>query len=148
MPDIASALKAEISRLARKQLRTDTESSRKAIASYRHQMADLKRKVQWLERQVSQLQRQVSEPSLSGEREGENDGRTLRFRPDGLAKHRQRLGLSAREMGLLLNASALSVYKWESGQARPRSRHLTAIAEVWKLGKREAAKRLEALAST
>lgn len=50
-------------------------------------------------------------------------------------------------MDLLLNASSLSVYKWENGQAKPRAKHLAAIAEVRKMGKREAAKRLGELAA-
>lgn len=53
--------------------------------------------------------------------------------------------MSAREVGLLLEASPLSVYKWEQGQASPRAKHLAAIAELRKMGKREAQKRLEEL---
>ena len=75
------------------------------------------------------------------------DGPSLRFRPAGFAQHRQRLGLSAREMGLLLDASAISVYKWEAGQSRPRATHLAAIASVRKMGKREALQRLEQIAA-
>jgi hypothetical protein len=46
-------------------------------------------------------------------------------------------------MGLLIDASPLSVYKWEAGHSRPRAKHLAAIAIVRKMGKREVNKRLE-----
>lgn len=68
-----------------------------------------------------------------------------RFSAKGFAKHRQRLGLSAQDFGSLIGASALSVYKWEKGEVRPRDKHVQAIAAIRMLGKREAAARLAAL---
>lgn len=143
MPNIATALKQEISRLARKELRSETDSLRKAVAQYRSQIAALKRRIDTLERQ----QKRSPKASLTEAPDGDSSNANLRFRATGFAQHRKRLGLSAREMGLLLNASPLSVYKWEQGQAHPRAKHLEAIASVSKLGKREAAKRLEELAA-
>ena len=52
MPNIASVLKAEIVRLARKELRTEVESIRKALAAARAESAALKRRVSELERSV------------------------------------------------------------------------------------------------
>lgn len=119
-----------------------TDSSKKAIATYRHEIADLKRRMQSLEREVVRLR------NGNAKREDRGAGPVnLRFRPEGFAQHRKRLGLSAREVGLLLDASPLSVYKWEQGQARPRTKHLEAIAALRKMGKREAQKRLEHLAT-
>lgn len=143
MPNIATALKAEIGRLARKELRTETESLKKAVAAYRKEIAALKRRMEALERQ--QKRTVAARPAKSHEDTGPNSN--LRFRAAGFAQHRKRLGLSAREMGLLLDASPLSVYKWETGQAKPRPKHLAAIAEVRKIGKREATKRLEGRAT-
>lgn len=143
MPNIASVLKDEISRLARKEVRSETDSLKKASAQYRSQIAALKRRIEQLERQLKRTAKSV--PTKAPE-DDSSDG-TLRFRAAGFAQHRKRLGLSAREMGLLLNASSLSVYKWEQGQARPRPKHLEAIAAVRKMGKREATKRLEELAA-
>jgi DNA-binding transcriptional regulator YiaG len=143
MPNIATALKAEIARLARKELRTQVESTKTALASYRHQIAEIKRKVRALEREVAGLRKQ----GLALVTAKPVDAANLRFRSAGFAQHRQRLGLSAREMGMLLGASALSVYKWESGQARPRAKHLEAIAALRKIGKRAAMERLEKLST-
>lgn len=90
------------------------------------------------------LRRQTAKAAPSRDVEGTSG---LRFRPSGFAQHRQRLGLSAKDVGLLLDASALSVYKWERGQARPRAKHLEAIAALRKMGKREAQRRLEEMAA-
>jgi DNA-binding transcriptional regulator YiaG len=140
MPDIASILKSEIARLARKELRSETESLKRAVSTYRSEIAALKRRMEVLERQAKRAEK-AKDPE-SGRERGDDDVR-LRFSPKGFAKHRQRVGLSAADYGALIGVSALSVYKWESGQARPRDRYLPRIAEVRKLGKRAAASRLE-----
>lgn len=144
MPDISTVLKQEIARVARKEIRGETSSSKKAIAAYRSQIAELKRRLQQLERQVAQLRKQSTRQIVAA---AEEESISLRFRPDGFAKHRQRLGLSAKNMGLLIGASGLSVYKWEQGKARPRAKHLGSIAAVRKMGKREALSRLDTLSA-
>jgi DNA-binding XRE family transcriptional regulator len=103
----------------------------------------MKRRIEFLER----VQKRTGRSSPADATRSGGGDENLRFRAAGVAGHRKRLGLSAREMGLLLGASALSVYKWEAGQARPRAKHLQAIASVRKLGKREALKRLEEMAA-
>lgn len=70
---------------------------------------------------------------------------TRRFSSKGLASQRRRLGLSAPDCGLLVSASAQSIYNWEQGKARPLAKHLPAIAALRTLGKKEAAARLERL---
>lgn len=64
---------------------------------------------------------------------------TLRFSAKGLASQRNRLGLSAEDVGLLVGASGQSIYNWEADKARPRAQHLSALAALRTLGKKEAA---------
>lgn len=49
-------------------------------------------------------------------------------------------------MGKLVGVNALSIYRWESGKAKPRKSQLPAIAAIREMGKREAARRLDELA--
>ena len=49
MPNIASILKDEISRVARKAVCVETESLKKAVGTYRTEIAALKRRAQVLE---------------------------------------------------------------------------------------------------
>jgi DNA-binding transcriptional regulator YiaG len=146
MPNIASVFKDEISRIARKEVRRETAGLKKATSTYRAEIAALKRRAQALEKALRQAQRRraTAPPSApAGDDDGPGSG--LRFRSKGLAKLRERLGLSARECGLLLGVSGQSIYLWESGRARPSGKSLEGIAALRKLGKREAAARLEAL---
>lgn len=142
MPNIATILKEEITRLARKELRASTESLKKAVATYRSEIAALKRRVEALERQAKRTQKAVRKAVSSGPQE---EASKLRFRAEGFKAHRERLGLSAREVGQIIGASQLSVYNWEQGKARPRAGHLEAIAALRRMGKREASARLNAL---
>lgn len=141
MPNIASVLKQEIVRLARKEVRTQMRSSQKAIASYRQQISVLKRRMSVLEREAMRIPKQRASSTPAG-REVDDANVNHRWRAAGFAQHRKRLGLSATECGKLLGVSALTVYKWEGGQARPRARYLPAIAALRAMGKREATKRL------
>lgn len=142
MPNIAAAFKEEISRLARKELRANTDSLKKAAATHRSEIAALKRRMQALERQVAKGSKQSR---AQASEESKEQGRHLRFRAEGLKAHRQRLGLSAADAAKILGCSALSVYKWESGKTRPRAKQIESIAQLRKMGKKEAAKRLDEL---
>jgi DNA-binding transcriptional regulator YiaG len=142
MPNIATILKEEITRLARKELRGENAALRKASAQYRSDIARLKRSVQELERQLVRISKGIApKPTLLPE-----DAVTVakRFGAKGFAAQRQRLGLSAAELGVLLNCSGQSVYKWEQGKARPRAGHMPAILALGKLSKAQA---VEALAT-
>ncbi len=143
MPDIASVLKSEISRVARKEVRTETASLKKAVNTYRSEIAALKRRVQTLESELKRLGKSGAKQPSAGPKT--SDATKLRFSAKGLAAQRKRLGLSAHEVGLLVETSSQSIYNWESGTTRPRATYLPAIARLRSMGKREAAASLKAL---
>lgn len=145
MPNIASVFKDEIARIARKEVRRETASLKKATTSYRSEIAALKRRAQALEHSLRRALKERVRGAAAASGDGGGDGTALRFRSKGLASLRAKLGLSARECGLLLGVSGQSIYLWESGRARPSSKNLEAIAVLRKQGKREVGKRLEAL---
>lgn len=145
MPNLATALKVEIARIARKELRGDLDSLKKASASYRREIAALKRRNADLERQLKQAVKGAPRAPVKS-LEMNSDERQLRFSPARLASQRQKLGLSAADFAKLIGVSSLSVYKWEKGQTRPRRAQLEAIASVRGIGKREALAKLEQMA--
>ncbi len=142
MPNVATVLKQEITRLARKETRAESASSRKAIAQYRRDIAELKRQVRALATEVGDLRRQqkrVGRPATH------NSDAPVRFSPSWVKSHRERLELSAVDYAQLIGVSALTIYNWEKGKTRPRQGQRAAWAEIRELGKREAWKRLELL---
>lgn len=139
MANIASFLKSEISRIARKEIRAETETLKKASAQYRSDIAALKRRLAEQERLIAKLRK--DKPKATADDKAEETSQ-LRFRADGFASLRKKLGLSAADMGKLLGVSLQTIYHWEKGQSRPRVSQMQGIAEVRKLGKRGAAARL------
>lgn len=143
MPNLTSILKDEISRLARREIKTQTGVTKRASAQHRRDIAELKRQVDNLAKRVAFLERQ--EKRRVGERPSQEEAEGVRFSPRWLKAHREKLGISAADYGKLVGVSMLTIYNWESGKSKPRREGLAALASVRGLGKREVLKRLEML---
>ncbi len=143
MPNIGTALREEILRLARREIRKQTTVFRKASAQYRKDIAEMKRRLSELRRKVGPLEKQIrkSVPSQPAEADAEH----VRFTAKGLRSQRQRLGLSAANYGKLIGVTGQTIYSWEQETSRPRKSHVAKIASLRHLGKREAQTRLEQL---
>ena len=142
MSTLAAELKKEIRRIARKELKADTTSTKKAVAQHRRDIADLKRRNQQLERTVAFLQKR------EGRRLSKSPGVVLngaRFSIRSLKAQRRRTGLSQADYSRLVGVSKLTIYNWESGNTKPGEEHLAKLVSIRGLGKREARKRLEIL---
>jgi len=138
MPNIATVLKSEISRIARKEVRAETETLKKQSAQYRSHIAGLRRQVADLEKLLrKQSNGARAAPAAAAVEESARTG--LRFRSKGFATHRQRLGLSAAQAGALLGVSGQTIYHWEAGKAKPRASQLPRIDALRKLTKNGAA---------
>jgi DNA-binding transcriptional regulator YiaG len=139
MPNIATLLKAEITRVSRREIKKELAAVRKANVTYRHHIAALKRQVAELGHKSAQLAKRAqatsNEPAVMSTR-------PVRFVAKGFAAMRKRLGLSAAQLGRLVGASEQSVYNWETKKAVPRKEALAAIVELRGMGKREAQLRL------
>lgn len=140
MPNFASALKNEILRLARKEIRREGESLKKASAQYRSDIAALKRRVDALEKMRARAEKKAGQ--AASDYDAADGKATVRFSAKGLVSKRQKLGLSAAEMGVILGVSAQTIYNWEAGKSRPRAQQLEAIATLRTMGKRQIAAKL------
>jgi DNA-binding transcriptional regulator YiaG len=141
MPNLGRALREEIVRLSRRELRGQLATIKKASAAHRRDIAALKREVSALEAALKRLMR--AQGKSAPRPIAAATGRKVRFSAKGLRSQRQRLGLSARELGVLLGVSAQSVYNWESESARPRRDQIARLAALRGLGKRAVQQRLE-----
>jgi DNA-binding transcriptional regulator YiaG len=140
-PNIASVLKSEIARIARKEIRQEVEALRNADRQRRAHVAELTKAVKELQRALKQAPRAAP----SAEKSPKQETGTLRFSPARLRAQRQKLGLSAEVFGKLIGVSALSVYNWEREKTRPSAENLAAIAALRGLGKRAIETRVTSL---
>jgi DNA-binding transcriptional regulator YiaG len=144
MSTLAVALKTEIRRLARKEVKEVTGSAAKAVAKYRRDIAALKRLCREHEKKIAFLQAQ--ERKRLGDQEVSNGAANgTRFSAKSVRSQRKRIGLSATDYAKLVGVSPLSIYHWEQGKTRPRKEQVTKLAALRGIGKREALKKLELL---
>jgi len=142
MPNFSSLFKEEVTRLARRQLRQELESLKKASGQYRRDIAALKREVARLGRQAARGDRVRN---AAPEAPDNGSATKVRFVAKGLKSQRERLGLSAAEYAKLAQVSQQSIYNWESGSTRPRAEQIAMLASLRALGRKAARARLEQL---
>lgn len=144
MPNIASTLKAEISRVARKEVRAEIEALKKASILHRSSIAALRRQVGGLEKELRRVTKGLVGSRQASAPETVESGPPRRFSANRLAAHREKLGLSAATYGQLVDVSGQTIYNWEQGKGRPKLEQLQRLATVRGLGKREIAELLSA----
>ena len=144
MPNIAAVLKDEIRRLAKREIKASTSSTKGAVAQYRRDIAKLKRQMQTQGKEIAFLKAQERK-RLGQAPTAEEPLDGIRFSPRSVRAQRQRLGLSQPDYAKLVGVSAMTIYNWEAGKSRPRNEQLAALVAVRKLGKREALQKLEML---
>lgn len=141
--NIATALKSEISRVARKEVRAEVSALKSASSRYRSDIAELKRRIAQLERMIGQLSKGTRKKVAEG---SDSEAPTVtRYSPKNLAALRKKLGLSAADFGKLLGVSGAAIYLWEEGKTRPRDKNMPAIARLRGMGKKAALAQLAAL---
>ncbi len=141
MPNLATVLKQEITRFARKEAKTHVDPLRRANAQYRRDIAELKRQLQAMKKRVDyldvrerkRLKEPVSAPTAGGRR----------FSPAWVNAHRNKLGLAAADYAELVGVSPQTIYNWEQGWSKPMAKQLAGLAAIRGIGKREALRRLE-----
>ena len=144
MPNLQSVLRQEIQRLARREVRSELEATRRAVAQHRREIAELKRRNTALERTVSYLQSRETERLKAGPSEPEPPKGT-RFSFRSLKAQRRKSGLSQEDYASLVGVSSSTIYNWESGSTKPDRKHLATLVSLRGIGMREARKRLELL---
>lgn len=149
MPNIAVIFKAETARIARREVRAETDRLKAAVNSHRSEIAALKRQVEELKRELRNVSRLLAKQTKSMQTGSEvaqsQEAAEFRFSAKGLASNRKRLGLSADDFALLVGTSGQSIYLWENGRSKPRPANLAVLASLRSVGKRDAAARLAEL---
>ncbi len=144
MANLATTLKEEIRRLAKKEVKAQTIATKQAVVQYRREISQLKRQLREQDKKIAKLQVQDRDTGTQQDAgTDEADADAIRFSPTWVKSQRTRLGLSAAEYAKLVGVSPLTIYNWEHGKNRPRKAQLAALAAVRGIGKREAVAKLE-----
>lgn len=136
MPNIATVLKEEITRLARKEMRQHVDPLRAQVLAQRKAISSLKSEMERLQRDVVKLAKGT--PKSAPVKAGLTDsGKQTRYSGALLRKLRERLSLSRDAFAPLLGASTQALYNWEQTETRPRQEFLDKIALIRGLSKKQ-----------
>src|SRR5438270_538124 len=113
MLGVVKSLKEEIRRLARKEVRAQIASTRRAAAQHRREIAQIKRQLTACQRQLGRLEARLSREPSSGGDHDEPAGPRNRFSARSVRAQRRRLRFSAADYGRLIGVSAQTIYQWE-----------------------------------
>ena len=151
MPSIATLLREEISKIARKEvqdqvraLKQTVREQRDAIARLEKQVGSAKAKAATKPAAAKPATKPATKPAAAkAHKASAGDKRKqLRIAPNTIKKHRKRLKLSQAELGKILNVSTNTVLRWEAGTSKPRRQHLPGLDQLRTISKRELKKQL------
>lgn len=144
MPNVMKVLKAEISRLAKKEAKSATQKLRADTVSLKRRAAQQGRLVAALQRELKKFSGLAKQQRTSGLAPSEQELRGARISSGMVRRVRAKLGLSQAQLAKLVGVSSISIYMWESksGRLNLRNATRTSFLAVRKLGKREARARL------
>ena len=142
MGKMEEALRSEMTRLARKEIRA-------TCLPVARDVRELKRKVSELSRTVGSLVKLVEE--LSRKQRAEmakleappDEVEKARLSPRLIRTLRKRLGITQGSLAKLVGVSAASVTFWERGHTHPTESNKAALVALRKLGRREVRRLLE-----
>ena len=141
MSNILKELKAEISRLARKEAKVVVSPVKKASATYRGLIAGLRKQVNALQKEVVSLKRTMPKADRVLEAKTEPEGRFW-ITGKGVKTMRKRTGLTQALFARLVGVSVPTVVNWEKAKGKVDIRKKATMARLQELkgkGKREVA---------
>ena len=152
MNTFSNAFRAEVVRIARKELKPELQGMRKVITIHRSEIAALKREVKSLTSQLATAKRQTkAASSVPPSPEPKASKRAAQeefvFAPEILTKMRNALDATQLQMATLLAVTPLSYSKWEKGLAQPRTKQVAKIEEVVRMGPVKARKKMRKAAT-
>ena len=142
MPSIATLLREEISKIARKEVQDQVRELKQTVREQRDAIARLEKQLGRAKAKAATkpaAAKPATKPAAKVRKPaGDTDRRKqLRIAPNTIKKHRKRLKLSQADLGKILNVSTNTVLRWEAGTSKPRSKHLPGLDQLRTISKRE-----------
>ena len=147
MPNLSQAIKAEIVRISRKEIKFAVTPLRRSNFTLKRTVSELKKRIAILETENKRLMSLNKDKATNVTPEATEKARVT---SKGVRKLREKLGLSQDEFARLVGVSTQSVYAMEHKEGRRlrlRSATLSKLLSIREIGKREAMRRLEEMGS-
>jgi DNA-binding transcriptional regulator YiaG len=145
MPNVEKALKAEIARISRKEIKSASGQIGKSHIGLKRTVTDLKKRIASLEKENKRLLGETRRQKREiVEKPPEEHGKA-RFTSKGIRSLRNRLRLTQADFAKLVGATTHAVYLWEKkeGALNLRDKTKAALLSIRGLRAREAKAKLE-----
>ena len=140
MAKIESIIKSEIQRLAKHEVRSVFLPLRRDVWEMKLKLSNLIKSFTVLDRFAREISKAKSaEPKLEASPE---EVKASRLTPERISNLRKKLGISQRELGVLVGATIGAVLSWEKGKFKPRGDKKAALVALRKVRKRDVRKML------
>ena len=135
MAKLESIIKSEIQRLSKHEVRSVFLPLRREVWAMRLKLSKLIKSFIVLDRLAKEISKAKSaEPKLEASPE---EVKASRLTPERIAGLRKKLGISQRELGVMVGATTGAVASWERGKFKPRGEKKVALVALRKLRKRD-----------
>ncbi|MFH1037958.1 MAG: helix-turn-helix domain-containing protein [PVC group bacterium] len=142
MADIAKALKEEIVRLSRKEVKKSVLPLRGRLLALVRTVARQEKTITGLQKVIARQKKLLAEAAPVPEAVPEEDVRKARISPRLVRAQRKRLKLKQGEFARLLGVSVATIRSWEQGRSQPRGDNLAIFIAVRRMKLAEARERL------
>ena len=139
---LMNEIKAEIVRLARKEIKKELETIKRVNATQRGLIASLRRDLNELQKETIKLRKERGKASP----EEPEENKRFWMSGKGVASLRKRLGITQAEMASLADVSTQTVVKWEQANGKiafRRAETADLMKKIRAMGKREVRSKLE-----
>ncbi len=141
MAKLESVIKSEITRLAKHEVRSAFRPLRKEVWGMKLKLSNLIKNFTVLDRLAKEISKAKSaEPKLAASPE---EVKASRLTPERIAGLRKKLGISQRELGVLVGATIGAVASWEKGKFKPQGEKKAALVALRKQRKKDVRKMLK-----
>ncbi|MBU1209219.1 MAG: hypothetical protein KKH04_20210 [Proteobacteria bacterium] len=143
MAKMEGAIKSEILRLAKREVRAAFLPLRREVWVMKLKLSGLSKGFAILNRQAKELRLQEPKSKLEATPE---EVKVSRLTPERIRNLRKNKGISQRELGILTGATTGAVLLWEKGKFKPTENKKAALVALRKVTKRDVKKMLAEMA--
>lgn len=137
MPNYASVLNDEISRIARREIKAEVTPLAKRNLELRKKVSTQAKQIAALEAKLSKFEKALGIEDVIPVSMTEEEVNKGRVTPKYISNVRSKYELSRNDMAFLLDVNANSIYLWETGRANPRWEAKAKVIQLRNMGKRK-----------
>jgi DNA-binding transcriptional regulator YiaG len=142
MGQMESIIKSEVQRLAKREIHKTTAPLAQDIRLLKNKVSQLQKIVLRLERSKAHRQKVTG---IGGKQLEASpvEVKATRFSPRLIRSLRKHLGISQKELAILIGVSLGAAHQWETGKFKPKDEKKRVLVALRKLGRQEVRRLLE-----